>query len=448
MFRSRAGLAGAQRMAYSPARLALAHSMNPFECPEFQALFEAVSDAVGLFRDERLLACNSAWCEAFGVSQDQAAGAPEWYWHDTRRAWQAWKAGVQPAPGAELLLRHADGHAFPARLRTAPLRRDEPAAGTLWCVTDLTQQRQAETRRKASEERLRDLLALASEWYWEQDAELRFTYVSRGLFDQYGAGADPVLGKRRWEIEHVFGVTPEQWQAHRDTLEARLPFTDFIYRVKTAAGAVRWVSISGKPVFDEHGEFAGYRGVGSDITERMEGLDAQAAVVHFDPLTALPNRRLLIDRIEQAALRAKREQIRSALLLFDLDGFEHINDTCGFAAGDEVLWQTAARLRGTVRKYDTIARLGGDKFALVLPSINADADIAAVAAKVLEAMRPPLRTSRGPLSVTGSLGIASIPDNADNAEHLFREAERALRSAKAAGGATFRFAVEAPLPTR
>ena len=105
------------------------------------------------------------------------------------------------------------------------------------------------------------------------------------------------------------------------------------------------MSISGKPVFDEHGEFAGYRGVGSDITERMEGLDAQAGAVHFDPLTALPNRRLLIDRIEQAVLRAKREQTRSALLLFDLDGFERINDTYGFAAGDEVLWQTAASRR-------------------------------------------------------------------------------------------------------
>jgi PAS domain S-box-containing protein len=134
-------------------------------------------------------------------------------------------------------------------------------------IGQLMARRQAEEAMRESEARFRSLTELSSDWYWEQDEELRFTVLSRGVTATIAMPPEAYLGKTRWDVEMV-GVTPQQLEAHRADLEAREPFVDFEYGRRDAAGSVHYVSVSGQPVFDADGAFRGYRGVGKDITRR------------------------------------------------------------------------------------------------------------------------------------------------------------------------------------
>lgn len=127
---------------------------------------------------------------------------------------------------------------------------------------------------RESEERFRDLAALSSDWYWEQDAHLRFTRMSEEIYPRSRLRPESTLGKRRWELP-IAGVSEAQWRAHRALLERREPFTDFVYQMTNENGERRWFTTNGKPVFGANGEFLGYRGTGRDITENKS---AQAAL--------------------------------------------------------------------------------------------------------------------------------------------------------------------------
>ena len=126
---------------------------------------------------------------------------------------------------------------------------------------------------RESEARFRDLTNLSSDWFWEQDAELRFTSVSRGLYVASGVNPAATIGKRRWELPDA-SPQDEQWRAHRAQVERHEPFIDFAYRTVNEAGDERWLSISGKPLFGADGRFLGYRGTGRDITARKQSEEA------------------------------------------------------------------------------------------------------------------------------------------------------------------------------
>ena len=133
--------------------------------------------------------------------------------------------------------------------------------------TDVTDKIKTERAMRESEARFRNLVELSSDWYWEQDDQFRFTFISRGRQRVIDANNTVSLGKTRWELG-AQGVTEEQWRDHRRVLEARLPFRNFEYKWATDDGALLTISISGDPVFDETGHFTGYRGTGADVTHR------------------------------------------------------------------------------------------------------------------------------------------------------------------------------------
>ena len=172
----------------------------------------------------------------------------------------------------------------------------------------------------------------------------------------------------------------------------------------------------------------------------------QQELALHDPLTGLPNRRLLEDRIATTLQHAARHQHKAAVMYLDLDGFKAINDTHGHACGDEILKLVAGRLVGSSRKEDTVARVGGDEFVIVLGQINGLADAAEPASKLIEVVSELYQVGALTLQLSTSIGIALYPDHADNVEALIQKADQALYDAKRSGKNRFCAAQHATAP--
>jgi diguanylate cyclase (GGDEF)-like protein len=170
----------------------------------------------------------------------------------------------------------------------------------------------------------------------------------------------------------------------------------------------------------------------------------QQELALHDPLTGLPNRRLLEDRIATAVQHAARQQRRAAVMYLDLDGFKAVNDTHGHAYGDEILKQVAQRLVHSSRKEDTVARIGGDEFVIVLGEVGTLADAQEPAGKLIEVVAQPYQVNGLTLQLSTSLGIALYPDDATTVDNLMHVADAALYEAKRTGKNRFCAACNMP----
>ncbi len=191
-------------------------------------------------------------------------------------------------------------------------------------------------------------------------------------------------------------------------------------------------------VLDAKGAISHYIGISSDITQHKEAQAHIQQLAHFDPLTGLPNRVLLSDRISHELSAAQRNQTQLATLFVDVDHFKNVNDTLGHRIGDELLVAIAARLKSAVREVDTVSRQGGDEFVLILPGTDADG-AAHVAEKLLATVAQPCQVEGSELSVTLSIGIALYPGDGRDFETLSKCADAAMYRAKHDGRNTYRF---------
>ncbi len=284
---------------------------------------------------------------------------------------------------------------------------------------------------RLSEARLSSLLSLSADWIWEQDAEMRMTFVSDGFRSAVGI-APRFLGKRR-----VFGrelqAEADALAAHEACIEARRPFRDFRYSILRPDGVRRWVRVSGEPVFGDGGIFCGYRGVGRDVTDVTLAEQRVQELARYDSLTGLPNRNTFLGELERAIIRARRTLQSFALCFVDLDRFKTINDSLGHGVGDDLLVTMSRRLRVALRESDLVARLGGDEFVVLLESDSDAADLARVAHKLLAAVGEPLALGGRSCLVTASIGIARFPSDGEDATTLLRHADAAMYLAKQRG---------------
>jgi two-component system cell cycle response regulator len=164
-----------------------------------------------------------------------------------------------------------------------------------------------------------------------------------------------------------------------------------------------------------------------------------------DALTGLPNRRLLADRLETAMQYARRHQQMIAVMYMDLDGFKQVNDLHGHACGDALLKEIANRLRNVTRQEDTVARIGGDEFIIVLSEVASEGDVLRPASTILHSLDRPIDIGHVSVNVTGSIGIAFYPKDGEDTAALFARADEALYSAKHAGKNRYEFATLATI---
>jgi diguanylate cyclase (GGDEF)-like protein/PAS domain S-box-containing protein len=296
---------------------------------------------------------------------------------------------------------------------------------------NITQRKRTKRSLREIVERFRSLTELSSDWYWEMDAALRFTYVSEGIRKVRGIGPESLVGKRRWENDHVSGA--DEMARHRATLEAHLPFRDFVLARSNADGRITYVSHTGKPIFDDKGVFRGYRGVARDITARVRAEEELARMAHYDALTGLPNRALLQGRLKRAMARADRGRTLLAVMFLDLDQFKEINDSLGHAMGDAVLKEAALRLESCLRSTDTVARLGGDEFTILLEDVRSAEEITRVADKLLRSISERADVAGHEMHLSTSIGVTVYPLDHHDADTLLRNADLAMYHAKQEG---------------
>jgi len=448
---------------------------------EYQAILENASVGILFTRDGHIVRCNPRMEAILGWPAGTLRGQHASVFFADADDYQRFGAAVGPglAAGArvelEWLNTRRDGTQIWCRHLAKALPTQDGSRSTIWITEDISVQKRAqmaleEARRelerrvqertlelafineqlqneiaeraevekhlRAEEARFRDLSEMSSDWFWEMGPDLRFTEMSGGLA-RTKLAPEHTLGKHRWELP-IVGVSAEQWAEHCRILQERRPFKDFVYQMETQPGELRWFSISGKPIFED-GVFKGYRGTGTDITERRQAEEKIAFLAYHDPLTGLPNRLLLQDRLHQAIAQAERMNTTLALVFLDLDNFKKINDSLGHAAGDALLREVAQRLKRCVRDSDTLSRQGGDEFVLILRDLRGVDSCVPVLGKIMEALQEPFAWEDNELSTSASLGIALYPQDGRDFETLRKKADMAMYRAKEAGRNTYRF---------
>ncbi|MBI5255122.1 MAG: EAL domain-containing protein [Burkholderiales bacterium] len=282
---------------------------------------------------------------------------------------------------------------------------------------------------------LRDFEEHAADVLWEIGPTGVLTHVSPRLAAALGSPASALQSTGLVDALQSRNTGTEgegQLGALRTALTLGHAFRDLVLPVQTASG-LRWWSLSAKPLVDEGGRHAGWRGVISDVTQARETHRRLAYLAHFDSLTGLANRLELRERLARMLEADDGIDQHTALMCLDVDHFKAINDTLGHAAGDAVLAEVGRRLQSCLRQSDLAARLGGDEFALVITNVRSDEEIHALARRVVQVMCQPCDVAGRQVALGTSIGIALAPEHGSTLDELMGNADLALYAAKDAG---------------
>ena len=262
-------------------------------------------------------------------------------------------------------------------------------------------------------------------------------YVNCGFEHTTGYARTEVLGKRASILKS--GVQDSHFYQNlwRHIKDGKVFQEILVNRKKN--GNLYYEEKTITPLRDQHSDITHFISTGKDITERMRAQKRLQFLAHHDVLTTLPNRLLFMDRIALAIAHAKRNKTMLALLFLDLDRFKKINDTLGHTVGDILLKQLSGRLKHNLREADTVARLSGDEFAVLLPNIHQVDDVLPITHKILQQYTEPFQIDNHELFITTSIGIALFPDNGTNPDTLLKNADTAMYAAKAQGRGTYCF---------
>ena len=274
----------------------------------------------------------------------------------------------------------------------------------------------------------------------------RYRYVNQAFASGVRRPRDEIIGRRIWDVfskeeaDKRFAVV--QWvfeNAESRVIEVRVPRPD----------GDRFYITTVKPILSSQREVVSVICISKEITERKVMEERLARMAQYDTLTDLPNRALFNDRLLHAMAQARRDQGRLALMSIDLDRFKPVNDSHGHHIGDLLLQAVAQRMQDCVRESDSVGRIGGDEFFILLPVIDSATDALTVAEKVRDALSQPFDLEGlHSISISSSIGIALYPDHGDDALQLYKYADQAMYRAKEQGrNQTQIFQAPEPSPT-
>jgi len=310
---------------------------------------------------------------------------------------------------------------------------------------DITKRKAAEeARHKAeaalheSDERFRQMAENIQEIFWLTDAQKKqMLYVSPAYETIWGRSCDSLYAE---PLQWIESVHPEDRKQVNDAVTHQaMGDYDIEYRIIRPDGTTRHIHDRAFPIRNSSGEVYRIVGIAQDITSRKEQEAHIQYLAYHDALTGLPNRALVMNRLDQALAQAQRHKQMLAVLFIDLDRFKTINDTLGHPAGDMLLQQAGVCLTELLRDEDTVGRVGGDEFLILLPGLDTVQDVAHVTGKIHESLSVPFKVTGHQLHITASIGISLYPRDADKAETLVKYADTALYLAKEQGRDTFRF---------
>lgn len=277
-------------------------------------------------------------------------------------------------------------------------------------------------------------------WFWETDRAGKLSYLSGTLAAQLDRDASDLIGQPLTAL-----IAPAAADAQGEGgrtlsfhLSARTAFADIAVQAAGTDGE-RWWAICGQPVTTPFGQFLGFRGSGSDLTEMRRSQAEIARLARFDSLTGLANRMQMLTTLEQALAPRTGVTGAGALLMLDLDRFKEVNDTMGHPAGDALLRQVAQRLLRLAGTNGKVGRLGGDEFQIVLPGIAERSELTRLGTAIIHSLSQPYPIDGSQVVIGVSIGIAVAPTDGTSAETLIRNADLALYAAKAEGRGLFRY---------
>lgn len=314
---------------------------------------------------------------------------------------------------------------------------------------DHTQRRRDESALRESETMFHTMVDWTYDWEYWVNPDGSFHYITPSVERVTGYSAEEFERNPTLIDAIIHAEERHLWERH---VHHHLPagscedIAELDFRIVRKQGDIRWVTHTCRPVCDKAQRYLGRRVTVRDITARKEAEEQIRHLAYFDPLTGLPNRRLLMDRLGQALIASNRSQEHGALLILDLDHFKSLNDTRGHECGDRLLVEVARRLRVCVRQEDTVVRLGGDEFVVMAEGLGSEeASAAHQAETVAEKIR---RSLNEPYALNGmdrehhstpSIGLTLFRGLDISAEVLLKQADVALYQAKDAGRNTTRF---------
>jgi diguanylate cyclase (GGDEF)-like protein/PAS domain S-box-containing protein len=336
----------------------------------------------------------------------------------------------------ELVNRRKDGTTYTEEMTITPVTQDLGSATDTYFIAikqDITERKKAEE----TTQRLASIVEFSEDAIITKDMDGAITSWNRGAEKIYGYTSGEVVGHNLSFLLH-----PER-QAEIQAIMERVLSGHPIECLETQrlakTGSVLDVSLSVSPIKDASGHIAGASAIARDITQRKAAEKQVQFLAYYDALTGLPNRTLLQDRLSKALASARRQKGKVALLVLDLDEFKTINDSLGHSVGDPVLKEVAERLKKWSREQDTVARVGGDEFLIVLTAVKEVADAAVAAKRLMDTITAEFVVQGHSLGISCSVGISIFPEHGRDGETLIKNADAAMYCAKEIGRNNFRF---------
>jgi len=408
---------------------------------KFAGLFQVSPDPICVTRQDngQFIEINPAFTQTFGWSAEQVLGrsAEEiGLWAESAERAKRIEQVIrdQALNNVAVVVNHKNGHALTCVISSRLIKVDQETC-SVTTLRDITQQQRAEAALKASEEKFAKAFHSSPDAISISERETgRYVEVNDGFCRLTGYSAGEVLGRTANQIG-VWADDKQHEMLAAEVLErGRVHHREMLGRSKS--GELLTLEVSVEPITLNETDCLLL--TARDVSQLK---NAQAQIRHLayhDPLTNLPNRALLMDRLSQQIALLKRHNLRGALLFLDLDHFKHINDSLGHPVGDTVLKIITARLEASVRMEDTVARLGGDEFVVLLSGLQGSREevtdqVQELADTLRQLLAEPMSLDGQRLQVTPSIGVALIPDHGSTPADLLKRADIALYRAKDSG---------------